>query len=135
MLRGHMVHQKLLVFLGFFYAMISCSICHGAKIVCDTDTNNLTNQLVILPNDDVYAFSTIDVSPAFRLSGQYLPNLNKFKVFAYSYSKDRHVLLSAQEFEITPGMCSSNFGKNLVYGEPYERELFFQCRYVCKDSP
>jgi len=127
-----MAHKKLIVFLGVFCAMILCRVCHGAKIVCDTDTSNLTNQLLIVPNDDVYTFSTIDVSPAFRLSGQYLPSLNKFKLFAYSYSKDRHVLLSAQEFEITPRMCSSNFGKNLVYGEPYERELFFQCRYICE---
>jgi hypothetical protein len=128
-----MAIKNLIPSLVFVCMMISGHACHSAKIICDTDASNVTKQLVIAPNDDLYAFSTINIEPSFRLSGQYLPSLNKFKLYAYSHSKDRYVLLSAQEFEITPQMCARSFGKNLIYGEPYERELFFQCRYVCQD--
>jgi len=128
-----MITRNLLAPLVFTSMMISSHLCHGAKIICDTDASDLTNQLIVAPNDDLYSFATINLEPSFRLSGQYLPSLNKFKLYAYSHSKERYVLLSAQEFEITPEMCSRSFGKNLVYSEPYERELFFQCRYVCQD--
>jgi hypothetical protein len=110
-----------------------CKIAYGAQIVCDTDVSNSQAQLRIESNDDIYAFSKIDLPGGFRLAGQYLPSLSKFKLYTYINSKDRYVLLSAQEFIVDPKICAHSFGDNLVYGEPYERDLFFQCRQICKD--
>jgi hypothetical protein len=114
-------------------SLLACKISEGVQIVCDTDVSNSQMKLRIEPNNDVYAFSKINLSGGFRLAGQYFPKRNKFKLYAYIDSKDRYVLLTAQEFDIDPKNCSRNFGDNRVYGEPYERELFFQCRQVCGD--
>lgn len=114
-------------------SFLVCKISYGVQIVCDTDVSNSQNQLRIVPNDDVYAFSKIDLAGGFRLAGQYYPSRTKFKLYAYINSKDRYVLLSAQEFDVDPKACNRSFGDNRVYGEPYERDLSFQCRQICND--
>ena len=114
-------------------SVLTCKVSYGVQIICDTDVSNSQNQLRIVPNDDVYAFSKIDLPGEFRLAGQYYPSRTKFKLYAYINSKDRYVLLSAQEFDVDPQACSRNFGSNRVYGEPFERDLFFQCRQICND--
>ena len=114
-------------------SVLTCKVSYGVQIICDTDVSNSQNQLRIVPNDDVYAFSKIDLPGEFRLAGQYYPSRTKFKLYAYINSKDRYVLLSAQEFDVDPQTCSRNFGSNRVYGEPFERDLFFQCRQICND--
>lgn len=114
-------------------SFLVCKVAYGVQIVCDTDVSNSQKQLRIEPNDDVYAFSKIDLDGGFRLAGQYYPSRTKFKLYVYVNSKDRYVLLSAQEFNVDPKACPHSFGDNRVYGEPYERDLFFQCRQICKD--
>jgi hypothetical protein len=127
------VIKKTLTSLIIVISFLACNISYGVQIVCDTDVNNSQNQLRIVPNDDVYAFSKIDLDGGFRLAGQYYPSRTKLKLYAYVNSKNRYVLLSAQEFNVDPKACSRSFGDNRVYGEPYERELFFQCRQICND--
>jgi hypothetical protein len=127
------VIKKHLISLIFSVCLFAFNIAYGAQIVCDTNVSNSQSQLLIESNDDIYAVSKIDLPGGFRLAGQYLPSLAKFKLYIYVNSKDRYVLLSAQEFIIDPKACSRSFGDNLVYGEPYERDLFFQCRQICKD--
>jgi hypothetical protein len=127
------VIKKILTSLIVVTGFLVCQFSYGVQIVCDTDVNNSQNQLRIVPNDDVYAFSKIDLDGGFRLAGQYYPSRTKFKLYAYVNSKDRYVLLSAQEFTVDPKACSRSFGDNRIYGEPYERELFFQCRQICND--
>lgn len=125
--------KKTLTSLIVVISFMACKISYGVQIVCDTDVNNSQNQLRIVPNDDVYAFSKIDLDGGFRLAGQYYPSRTKLKLYAYVNSKNRYVLLSAQEFNVDPKACSRSFGDNRVYGESYERELFFQCRQICND--
>ena len=125
--------KKILASLIVVLSFMACKISYGVQIICDTDVNNSQNQLRIVPNDDVYAFSKIDLDGGFRLAGQYYPSRTKFKLYAYVNSKDRYVLLSAQEFNVDPKACPRSFGDNRVYGEPYERDLFFQCRQICND--
>jgi hypothetical protein len=127
------VIQKITTSLIVIIAFLVCKIAYGVQIVCDTDVSNSQNQLRIEPNDDVYAFSKIDLPGDFRLAGQYYPGRSKFKLYAYVNSKDRYVLISAQEFEVDPKACSRNFGDNRIYGGSYERDLFFQCRQICND--
>lgn len=123
--------KKIFISSIVIVSLLTCRVAYGVQIVCDTDVSNSQNQLRILSSDDVYAFSKIDLPGGFRLAGQYLPGLTKFKLYAYINSKDRYVLLSAQEFDVDPKACFRNFGANLVYGEPYERDLSFQCRQIC----
>jgi len=127
------VNKRLSISLIFFICSFAFNVAYGAQIICDTDVSNSQSQLRIESNDDIYAVSKIDLPGGFRLAGQYLPSLTKFKLYIYINSKDRYVLLNAQEFIIDPKACSRSFGDNLVYGEPYERDLFFQCRQICKD--
>jgi hypothetical protein len=127
------VIKKTLISLIVVTSFFICKFSYGVQIVCDTDVSNSQNQLRIEPNDDVYAFSKIDLDGGFRLAGQYYPSRTKFKLYVYVNSKDRYVLLSAQEFHVDPKACPHSFGDNRVYGEPYERDLFFQCRQICKD--
>jgi len=127
------VIKKILTSLIVVVGFLACQFSYGVQIVCDTDVSNSQNQLRIEPNDDVYAFSKIDLDGGFRLAGQYYPSRTKFKLYVYVNSKDRYVLLSAQEFNVDPKACPHSFGDNRVYGEPYERDLFFQCRQICKD--
>jgi|CryBogDrversion2_7_1035282.scaffolds.fasta_scaffold10202_1 hypothetical protein len=123
---------KFVANLVFCTLALSNQLTFGVQIVCNTDVSNTRAQLVIQSTNDIYSISKIDLSSGFRLAGQYLPNVNKFKLYVYDYSKDRHVLLSTQEFDINPKSCEQSFGKNRVYGEPYERELYFQCHQDCK---
>ena len=125
--------KKILTSLIVVTSFLACKFSYGVQIVCDTDVNNSQNQLRIVPNDDVYVFSKIDLDGGFRLAGQYYPSRTKFKLYAYVNSKDRYVLLSVQEFNVDPKACSHSFGDNRVYGDLYERELFFQCRQICND--
>jgi len=127
------VIKRHLISLIFFVCLFTFNIASGAQIVCDTDVSNSQSQLRIESSDDIYAVSKIDLPGGFRLAGQYLPSRTKFKLYIYVNSKDRYVLLNAQEFIIDPKACTRSFGDNLVYGEPYERDLFFQCRQICKD--
>ena len=127
------VIKKIFTSLILITSFLVCKTSYGVQIVCDTDVSNSQNQLRIEPNDDVYSFSKIDLAGGFRLAGQYYPSRTKFKLYAYIDSKDRYVLVSAQEFNVDPKDCSRNFGDNRVYGEPYERDLFFQCRQICND--
>lgn len=127
-----MTNFRLLATLAFFLFIFTHSPSYGASIVCETDVYDTRDQLVIESNNDIYAVSKIDLQAGFRLAGQFLPELNKFKLYAYTYSKDRYVLLIAQEFDVSEKTCQHSFGKNLVYGEPYEQELFFQCYQACK---
>jgi hypothetical protein len=115
------IFTSLLVITSF----LICKTSYGVQIVCDTDVSNSQNQLRIEPSDDIYTFSKIDLPGGFRLAGQYYPSRTKFKLYTYINSKDRYVLLSAQEFVVDPKACSRSFGDNRVYGEPYERDLFF----------
>jgi hypothetical protein len=55
-------------------SVLTCKISYGVQIVCNTDVSNSQNQLRIEPNDDVYAFSKIDLDDGFRLAGQYYPS-------------------------------------------------------------
>ena len=132
-LKKSKVIKQILTSLIVIMSVLSCKVAYGVQIVCDTDVSNSQNQLRIVPNDDVYAFSKIDLAGGFRLAGQYYPSRTKFKLYAYINSKDRYVLLSAQEFHVDPQDCTRSFGDNRIYGEPYERDLFFQCRQICKD--
>ena len=126
-----MAPVKFIVFFVFFASSVVSTVSYGAQIVCDTDVSNTQSRLVFKSTDDVYDFSKIDLPSGFRLAGQYLAKLNKLKLYVYDYSKDRHVLLNAQEFDVNPRSCEQDFGKNRVYGEPYERELSFQCHQDC----
>jgi hypothetical protein len=128
-----MPNKKIFALFIFFHSLVLCNASYGSQIICDTDVSDSANQLVINANDDPYAFTKIDLPGEFRLAGQYFPSLNKVKLFVYNNFKNRYVLLSAQEFEVSSKTCSSSFGKNLFYSEPFERELFFQCRHLCKE--
>jgi hypothetical protein len=127
-----MTNFKFVANLIFCALALGGQLAFGAQIICDTDVSNSSAQLVIKSTNDIYSISKIDLPGGFRLAGQYLSNVNKFKLYVYDYSKDRYVLLSAQEFDVNPKSCEQSFGKNLVYGEPYERELYFQCHQDCK---
>jgi hypothetical protein len=104
----------------------------AANIVCDLEVSNSSQRLVIRPTSDIYAVEKIDLPGGFRFSGQYLPVAGKFKTYTYTYSKNRYVLLTSQEFNATE-FCQSDFGQNRVYAGAYERELFFQCKQICAD--
>lgn len=123
--------RRKLINLIIFITMGHSPISHGAQIFCDIDFEDGKNQLRIEPDNDIYKVSTIDLSGRFRFSGQYLPVLNKFKVNTYYNSKDRYVLIVAQEHYVSSSTCDHNFGVNRVYGGPYERDLYFQCRHIC----
>ena len=127
------MNKKTSTILIVTMTFLVCKVASGVQIICNTDVSNTQNQLRIEPSDDVYAFSKIDLPGDFRLAGQYYPSLAKFKLYAYINSKDRYVLVSAQEFEVDPKACSRNFGDNRVYAGPFERDLFFQCRQVCNN--
>lgn len=122
---------KLQAFLVLFAIAMVGNISYAAQIACDIDVSNSQAQLLINPSNDLYEFSKIDTAGDFRFSGQYLPSLHKFKTYVYHKIKNKYVLVSAQEFSDVQETCSRDFGVNRIYGGPYERELFFQCRQVC----
>jgi len=116
---------------SLFY--LSVNYAYGSKIICDFNLNNEQNQLIIKLDDDIYHFYKINLSERFRVSGQYLSQQNKFKLYVYTFSKERYVLLNAQEFVLSKDICSRDFGRNRVYGDIRERELIMQCIQVCED--
>lgn len=124
---------KFRALFAFFATVVISNISFAAQIACDIDVSNVQAQLAIKPNNDVYVFSKIDLQGGFRVSGQYLPILSKFKLYVYDSSKERYKLLINQEFALSPDICSRDFGQNRIYGEPYERELYVHCRQVCTD--
>lgn len=125
--------KKPILFLLFFDAILSGNVCYATQILCDIDISNSQYQISIEPSHDIYDFSKIDTAGDFRFSGQFLVGLSKFKTYVYHNSKNRYVLLVAQEFTLNPGSCSRDFGKNLIYSNLYEREFFYQCHQVCND--
>jgi hypothetical protein len=129
-----MATLKSQVFLALFAIAIVSNISHAAHIACDIDVSNSQAQLLIEPSNDVYSFAKIDLLGGFRVSAQYLSALNKFKLYVYTHSKRRYVLLNTQEFALSLDSCSRDFGRSHIYGEPYERELFVKCYQVCGDS-
>jgi hypothetical protein len=68
--------------------LLTFNTAYGAQIVCDTDVSNSQSQLRIESNNDIYAVSKIDLPGGFRLAGQYLPSLAKFKLYIYVNSKN-----------------------------------------------
>jgi len=124
---------KSQAFLALFAIAMVSNISYAAQIACDIDVSNSQTQLFIKPSNDVYSFSKIDLLGGFRVSGQHLSTLNKFKLYIYAHSKERYVLINVQEFALSPDSCSRDFGQSRIYGEPYERELFVKCRQVCAD--
>jgi hypothetical protein len=128
-----MVNIKYQVFFVLCATVAISNMSYASQIECDIRVSDSQNQLIIKPNDDVYAFSKIDLPGGFRVSGQFLTMLNRFKLYVYDSSKERYALLTSQEFALSPETCARQFGESLSYGAPYERELFVKCRQVCSD--
>ena len=126
-----MVSKKILLRIAACCGLIVSTASQCAEVVCDIDVSGSQLRLVVPPNDDIYSLSRVDTPGDFRFAAQYLPALDKFKTYVYGRPKDKFVLLSAQEFLIKPGNCSGDFGRNRLYGMPYEGEFFYQCRLVC----
>ncbi len=101
------------------------------EIVCTFDVNDIEQQFVIHPKNDIYHSYKIDLPGGFRFAGQYLSDLNKFKAYIYHTPKSRYVLLTLQEFNISTKSCPESFGRHRVYDSSDERELFFQCERKC----
>lgn len=101
------------------------------RIECIFDVNDIQQQLLIHPNNDIYHSDKIDLPGGFRFAGQYLSDLNKFKAYIYHTPKKRYVLLALQEFNIPTQNCPENFGRHRVYDSSDERELYFQCERKC----
>lgn len=128
-----MFFNKFLKPLAFCCVITATSNSHGKQIICDIDVSDSQYNLAIKPSTDVYDFFKIDTAGDFRFVAQYLPELGKFKTYVYHNSKNRFVLISAQEFFINPNMCTKDFGRTRIYASSYERELFFKCSQLCND--
>lgn len=127
------IFKKPTLFFLLCSATLAGNVCYATQVVCDIDISNSQYRINIKPSHDIYDFSKIDTAGDFRFSGQFLIDLHKFKAYVYHNSKNRYVLLATQEFALNPGSCSSNFGKNYIYSNLYEREFFYQCHQVCND--
>ena len=68
-IKPSIVIKKIFSSLVVIMSVLTCKVSYGVQIVCDTDVSNSQNQLRIVPNDDVYAFSKIDLAGGFRLAG------------------------------------------------------------------
>lgn len=124
---------KFLTFSTIFYTIVASSNSYGAQIYCEIDVSDSQYKLAVKPSTDVYDFSKIDTAGDFRFMAQYLPELGKFKTYVYHNSKNRFVLISAQEFVINQGMCLKDFGRTRIYASSFEREFFFKCNQLCND--
>jgi len=101
------------------------------RIECEFDVNDKTPSITIYPQYDIFETPTINLPGGFRFTGQYLPDLNKFKAYIYHTPKERYVLLALQDFSLTPSICVQDFGKHRVYDSADERELYFHCKKMC----
>ena len=111
--------------------MLSSTLAFAGPIECAFDVNDTRHQLTISPKNDIFERRQIDLPGGFRFAGQYLSELNKFKAYIYHTPKDRYVLISFQEFNLTAPACTQDFGKQRIYDSADERELFFHCKKTC----
>lgn len=111
--------------------MIVSTGAFAGRIECAFDVNDTKHTLTIPPKNDIFERRLIDLPGGFRFAGQYLSELNKFKAYIYHTPKDRYVLISLQEFNLTSPACMQDFGKQRIYDSADERELFFHCKKTC----
>lgn len=110
---------------------LSSSVASAGRIECAFDVNDTNHTLIISPKNDIFERRLIDLPGGYRFAGQYLSELNKFKAYIYHTPKDRYVLISLQEFNLTAPACMQDFGKQRIYDSADERELFFHCKKTC----
>lgn len=126
------MYQRLFIRFSLMLAlMISSANVFADSIQCVFDVNDETPQITITPNNDIYHSNKIDLPGGFRLTAQYLPELEKFKAYIYHTPKKRYVLLSLQEFKLSAQTCSQDFGQHRIYDSADERELYFHCKRTC----
>lgn len=126
------MHQKIVTRAWLILLILMMSpMVFAHRIECIFDVNDVEQQLVIHPNNDIFHSYKIDLPGGFRFAGQYLSDLNKFKAYIYHTPKSRHVLLTLQEFNLSTKSCPESFGRHRVYDSSDERELFFQCERKC----
>ncbi len=111
------------------------AVVHAIDLICEIEYASEVTSLKPAASFDPYEITKADLPGNFRFSAQHLLGGNKLKTFVYHYAKERYILIHAAEYRVEETDCKRyehGFGLNKVYSAHMERELFFQCRSVCR---